>query len=159
MATSPLASTEPMTHDQRSPRWAWPGLAIQKNHRNQTLAAYTETLRRDPTVLEAWEELWTTRRSRPMSRVLAGLFAAAPSPGRLALVPHLLSISDRKDRFGRLDLPLGPELRERLVEISAESGDTASLAMLLADAGKRAAEAGDDGMARDLWRRASRRRL
>lgn len=137
---------------------AWLGVArsvrFQRGRRADTLAAYTEALRRDPQQVDGWQELLDYLAWSPDVGTLMQVLQSAPADVRPRLVPWLLSISRGTDRSGRMPARDGERLRRSMLEAALRNGDHGCLAALYADAGKQAAKAKDDEAAYEWWRRA-----
>jgi hypothetical protein len=85
---------------------AWLGLArclrYQTGRRNDTLAAFTESLFYDRTSLETWSELIDYLSIAPHPGALVELFARCPRQLRRPVLEQLLAIGDGQDRSGRM---------------------------------------------------------
>ena len=137
---------------------AWLGLArsarFQRGRRADTLAAYTEALRRDPEQVDGWHELLDYLAWSPDVETLMQVLQSAPADVRPKLVPWLLSISRRTDRSGKMPAKDGERLRRSMLEIAERTADRGCLPALYADAGKQASKSNDDEAAFQWWRRA-----
>lgn len=137
---------------------AWLGVArsvrYQRGRREDTLVAFTEAIKRDWEQVPPWLELVIYATLAPDVETLAAVVAAAPLIVRPHLLPTLLSVSYGTDRVGKLGAEAGARLRERLLRLAEGESDQGSLAVLWADAGRKAAKAGDEVEAHSAWRRA-----
>jgi hypothetical protein len=137
---------------------AWLGAArsirYQKGRRSDTLSAYTEALRRDPSQVAGWCELLDYLAWAPDVGTLMAVLQSAPAEVRPELIPTLLLISRGTDRGGRMSPDAGERLRADMLATSEQTADLGCLAALYADAGRQAAKAKDDEAVHDWWRRA-----
>lgn len=137
---------------------AWLGVArstrYQTGRRADTMAAFAESVRRDPGLVEGWDEMIDYLAWTPDGETLLQVWQSAPRPVRPDLIPTLLLISRGTDRNGRMAPRDGDRLRAQMFAAAESSGDHGSCAALYADAGKQAAKQNDVEGAFEWWRRA-----
>lgn len=137
---------------------AWLGVArttrYQPGRRADTMAALAESVRRDPDLVDGWDEMIEYLSWTPDGEALLQVWQSAPAAVRPKLVPTLLSISRGEDRNGRMAAREGGRLRTQMFAVAESSGDHGSRAVMYADAGKQAAKANDTAGALEWWRRA-----
>lgn len=80
--------------------------------------------------------------------------ARMPFGTRAGVLQQLLSISEQRDRLGRLDSAHGDRLRKGLLELAESQRDNATVATLTGNAGLAAEKAGDLDAAVRWWRQA-----
>jgi tetratricopeptide (TPR) repeat protein len=126
----------------------------QRGRRDDALAAYVEALFWDRRNAEAWSELVDMASLAPDVPTLVELFARVPFGTRRGVLRELLIVSHGHDRLGRMSPEAGELLRQELLLAAEAQGDNATVAILTGRAGLDADQAGDIGMAVELWRRA-----
>jgi len=119
-----------------------------------TLTALIEALYWDRHNADAWSELVDLASAAPHVPTLLALYARVPSGTRAGMLPQLLSMSEQRDRLGRLNPAQGERLRDGLLDLAESQGDTATVATLTGYAGLAAEKAGDLDAAVRWWRRA-----
>ncbi|MGI8335989.1 DUF4429 domain-containing protein [Actinomadura scrupuli] len=137
---------------------AWLTLArctrFQKGKRDDTLTAYINCLHFDRGNVDAWLELFAYVCSAPYVPMLLDLYRRAPLPVRPAIARHLLGVSYGTDRHGNLSAHGGTRLRTGLKSLAVSQQDRGTVAVLDADAGRRAEKAGDHDGAIAAYREA-----
>jgi len=138
---------------------AWLGLGratkYQRGRRDDTLTALIEALYWDRDNTGAWSELVDLASAAPHVPTLLALHARMPFGTRAVVLPQLLSMSEQRDRLGRLNSAQGERLREGLLDLAESQGDKATVATLTGYAGLAAEKSGDLDTAVRWWRRAT----
>ena len=113
---------------------AWLGLGratrYQRGRRDDTLTALIEALYWDRDNADAWSELVDLASAAPHVPTLLALYARVPFGTRAGVLPQLLSMSEQRDRLGRLDPAQGEQLRQGLRDLAESQGDKATAAAL-----------------------------
>lgn len=137
---------------------AWLGLGratrYQRGHRDETLTALIEALYWGRDNAGAWSELVDLASAAPHVPTLLALYARMPFGTRADVLSQLLSMSEQRDRLGRLNPAQGELLREGLLDLAESQGDKATVATLTGYAGLAAEKSGDLDAAVRWWRRA-----
>jgi tetratricopeptide (TPR) repeat protein len=135
---------------------AWLGLGratrYQRGRRDDTLTALIEALYWGRDNAGAWSELVDLASAAPHVPTLLAWYARVPSGTRAGVLPELLSMSEQRDRLGRLNPAEGERLREGLLDLAGSQGDKATAAALTGYAGLAAEKAGDLDAAVRWWR-------
>lgn len=137
---------------------AWLSVAravrYQRGRRDDTLAALIEALYWNRGNADAWSELMEYMSAAPHVPTLLAIFTRMPFESRASVISQLLSISEGRDRLGRLHPAAGERLREQLLDLAESQGDRDTVAALMGYAGRAAERAGDLDAAVRCWRRA-----
>jgi tetratricopeptide (TPR) repeat protein len=137
---------------------AWLTLArctrFQKGRRDDTLTAYINCLQSDRGNADAWSELFEYICTAPHVPMLVNLYQRVPSQVRPTIADHLLAVSYGADRHGNLSAHGGMRLRATLKNLAVTQQDQGTIALLSADAGRRAEKAGDQDTAIAAYREA-----
>ncbi|MBC6461455.1 DUF4429 domain-containing protein [Actinomadura sp. HBU206391] len=137
---------------------AWLTLArctrFQKGRRDDTLTAYINCLQSDSGNTDAWSELFEYVCSAPHVPMLVNLYQRVPLQVRPTIAEHLLAVSYGIDRHGNLSTHGGTRLRATLKNLAITQQDHGTIALLSADAGRRAEKAGDQDAAIAAYREA-----
>lgn len=137
---------------------AWLGLArsirYQRDHRDETLAAYVEALYYDRGNVDAWCELIEYASAAPHVPTLVSVFERIPSGSKVRPLQFLLAIADGGGRLGNIGGTEGAHLRVAILDLIESQGDAESIAFLAGKAGLRAEKEGDIETAVTEWRRA-----
>jgi tetratricopeptide (TPR) repeat protein len=135
---------------------AWLGLGratrYQRGRRDDTLTMLIEALYWGRDNADAWSELVDLASAAPHVPTLLALYARVPFGTRACVLPQLLSMSEQRDKLGRLNSDQGERLREGLLDLAESQGDKATVAMLTGYAGLAAEKAGDLDAAVRWWR-------
>ena len=135
---------------------AWLGLGrtarYQRGRRDDTLSALIEALYSGRDNADAWSALVDLASAAPHVSTLLALYARMPFGTRAGVLQQLLSISEQRDRLGRLDSAHGDRLRKGLLELAESQRDSATVATLTGNAGLAAEKAGDLDAAVRWWR-------
>lgn len=137
---------------------AWLGVGrsvrFQKGRGRDALAAFVEGLFWDRGNAKAWSEVVEMASLDPDVPTLIKLFARVPFATRPGVLSQLLSVSQGRDRIGRMRPEAGERLRMQLLHAAAANGDNVTVATLTGIAGLEAQKAGDIDMAVGFWRHA-----
>ncbi|MFF5260513.1 DUF4429 domain-containing protein [Actinomadura viridis] len=126
----------------------------QGGRRDDTLAGYIRCLFYDRNNSEAWAELFEYVCAAPHIPMLLNLYRHVPIPLRTGPARHLLAVSHGQDRHGNMPAHRGERLRGELKALAASQNDSAPLAVLAENAGRRAEKDGDEGAAIAAYREA-----
>ncbi|WP_345180758.1 DUF4429 domain-containing protein [Actinomadura verrucosospora] len=126
----------------------------QRGRRDDTLAGYFGCLYNDRNNSEAWAELFEYVCAAPHIPMLLDLYRHVPLPLRTGPARRLLAVSHGRDRHGNMPAHRGERLRVELKALAASQNDTAPLAVLAEDAGRRAEKDGDEDAAIAAYREA-----
>lgn len=126
----------------------------QRGRRDDTLAGYFGCLQHDRNNSEAWTELFEYVSTTPHIPMLLNLYRHVPIPLRTGPARHLLAVSHGQDRHGNMPAHRGERLRAELKTLAASQNDTAPLAVLAEDTGRRAEKDGDEEAAIAAYREA-----
>ena len=135
---------------------AWLGLGratrYQRGRRDDTLSALIEALYWGRDNADAWSALVDLASAAPHVSTLLALYARVPFGTRAGVLQQLLSISEQRDKLGRLDSAHGDRLRKGLLKLAESQRDNATVATLTGNAGLAAEKAGDLDAAVRWWR-------
>ena len=137
-----------------SAAWLGVGRAIryQRGRRDDTLTALIEALYWGRDNADAWSELVDFASAAPHVPTLLALYARVPFGTRAGVLRQLLSMSEQRDRLGRLNPAQGERLRKGLLDLAESQRDKATVAALTGYAGLAAEKAGDLDAAVRWWR-------
>jgi len=135
---------------------AWLGLGratrYQRGRRDDALTALIEAVYWGRDNARAWSELLDLVSAAPHVPTLLALYARVPFETRKSVLSLLLSMTEQRDRLGRLNPVQGERLRKGLLDTAESQRDKATVATLTGYAGLAAEKAGDLNAAIRWWR-------